>query len=120
MPETPIYAELDRKEFARVIENLLGNAGKYNQTGRKVAVELQREEGKVRLSVWDDGEQIAEELRPVLFDPFVRGDSARRSSGGTGLGLAIASKIVEKHGGELRYVWRGEGNEFLIILSAEK
>lgn len=120
IPETPIYAELDRKEFARVIENLLGNAGKYNQTGRKVAVELQQEEGKARLSVWDDGEQIAEELRPVLFDPFVRGDSARRSSGGTGLGLAIASKIVEKHGGELRYVWRGEGNEFLIILSAGK
>ncbi len=116
IPETPIYAEIDRKEFSRVIENLLGNAGKYNRTGRRVTVEVGRMDGKTALSVWDDGEPVSEELRPVLFDPFVRGDYARQSSGGTGLGLAIASKAVEKHGGELRYVLRDKGNEFLVLI----
>lgn len=116
IPETPVYAEIDRKEFPRVIENLLGNAAKYNQTGRYAAVEVVRTGGEVEISVWDDGEPIADELRPALFDPFVRGDMARQTNGGTGLGLAIAGKIVEKHGGKLGYVRRDGKNIFLVML----
>lgn len=116
IPETPVYAEIDRKEFRRVIENLLGNAAKYNQTGTCVTAEVRKTDENTEISVWDDGEPVSEELRPSLFDPFVRGDCARRSTGGTGLGLAIAYKIVEKHGGELWYIRRDGKNIFIICL----
>ena len=68
------------------------------------------------ITVQDDGEEIGKELRPVLFDPFVRGDSARQTKGGTGLGLAIAGKIVEKHGGDIRYVRQDNENIFTVTL----
>lgn len=117
IPETPVYAGLDRKEFSRVMENLLGNAVKYNQSGKCIGVEIRREDGKTKISVEDDGEPIGEELRPVLFDPFVRGDLARQTNGGTGLGLAIAAKLVEKHAGELRYERQEDRNIFVVLVA---
>ncbi|GHL94449.1 hypothetical protein ECZU38_45230 [Escherichia coli] len=48
----------------------------------------------------DDGPGIAPEQRKHLFQPFVRGDSARTISG-TGLGLAIVQRIVDNHNGML-------------------
>lgn len=103
IPEKPIFVNIDRKEFARVVENLLGNVVKYNQTGSMAEVEVRQTDGFAELFVRDDGEAVAGDIRPLLFDPFVRGDRARQSEGGTGLGLAIAFKIMEKHGGELAY-----------------
>ncbi len=116
IPEEPMDAAVDRKEFPRVIENLLGNAAKYNKTGSEVSVEVRREGGKARILVQDDGAAVSDELRPVLFDPFVRGDRARQTSGGTGLGLAIAGKIVKKHGGKIWYERIAGENVFTVIL----
>ncbi len=99
-----------------MIENLLGNAVKYNRTGSEVSVEVRREGGKARILVQDDGTAVSEELRPVLFDPFVRGDRARQTSGGTGLGLAIAGKIVKKHGGKIWYERMEGENVFTVVL----
>ena len=59
---------------------------------------------------------VAEEIRPILFDPFVRGDKARTSKGGTGLGLAIARKIVGKLGGTIEYTYDEGKNQFKITL----
>ena len=72
--------------------------------------------GRIEIQVQDDGEAIAEEIRPVLFDPFTRGDQARTTRGGTGLGLAIARKIMEKLGGEIIYLYEDGKNQFLIKL----
>ena len=116
IPETPIWAEVDQKEFTRVVENLLGNIVKYNQTGHGAWVIVREELGMAQIQVQDDGEAIDEEIRPILFDPFVRGDKARTSRGGTGLGLAIAKKIVEKMGGEITYLYEEGRNQFRIIL----
>ena len=66
--------------------------------------------------IQDDGEAVAEEIRPILFDPFVRGDKARTSKGGTGLGLAIARKIVGKLGGTIEYTYDEGKNQFKITL----
>lgn len=119
IPETPVYVNIDRKEFARVIENLLGNVVKYNQTGTKAEVEVRQSDETAKLFVRDDGEAIAEDIRPALFEPFARGDKARQSKGGTGLGLAIAYKIVEKHGGKLAYRREHEENVFWAEVPAQ-
>lgn len=50
--------------------------------------------------VEDDGPGIKPEQREHLFQPFVRGDSARTISG-TGLGLAIVQRIIDNHNGKL-------------------
>lgn len=116
IPDTEVFAALDVKLFRRVISNLLGNANTYNVTGHLIAVRLYQKPGKVVIDVSDDGEHIAEDFVPRLFDAFSRGDATRKTDGGTGLGLSIAKKIVEKHGGRLEYRIKYGRNCFSIIL----
>lgn len=73
---------------------------------------------EIEILVRDDGEPIAEDIRQILFDPFVRGDQARRSKGGIGLGLAIAYKIMEMQGGKLEYRCEDGKNVFCVSIKA--
>lgn len=68
------------------------------------------------IQVADDGEPVSADIREHIFDDFIRGDSARSSSGGTGLGLSIAKAIVEKHGGNIAYCYENKRNRFTVTL----
>ena len=60
----------------------------------------QREGGRIRFLVEDDGPGIPAAQRERVFHRFHRTDVARdRASGGTGLGLAIVRAIADAHGG---------------------
>jgi CheY-like chemotaxis protein len=66
-----------------------------------------------------NGEGIAREMLPRVFELFAQGDSGlERAKGGLGLGLTIARQIVELHGGaiEARSEGPGRGSEFVVIL----
>jgi signal transduction histidine kinase len=66
--------------------------------------------------VTDDGEGIAPEHLPRIFDRFYRADEAR-GRGGAGLGLAIASELVKQLGGELRVESEpGKGTTVTLVL----
>jgi len=104
IPSGKILLSFHANSMYRAVSNLLSNALKHNPPGTEVTLELVDTEQSVRLHVSDNGSGIPEALRDVLFDPFVRGDESRQSSGGTGLGLAIARKAIERHGGQLKLV----------------
>ena len=116
IPDEPIMCMLDKKLFGRVINNLLGNANKYNHTGKEVGIKLYKDSDNVVIEVTDDGEAIDEEFVPRMFEAFARGDKTRKTDGGTGLGLGISRKIVEKHKGTLKYIWAENRNCFCIRL----
>ena len=101
IPEESIMLTIDQRLFARVIGNLLSNAMKYNETGHLIKLEIKLQSSNVQLKVMEDGRLIEPSLRKVIFDPFVRGDKARKSDGGTGLGLSIVKSIVLRHGGSI-------------------
>lgn len=52
----------------------------------------------MRLAVIDNGVGISDELKAVIFDPFVRGDASRKRDGGSGLGLSIAKQMMVRQG----------------------
>ena len=119
IPEESLYADVDVQLFGRVINNLLANANKYNSTGKNISVNVRKDSDQIVVEVADDGEAIAEDFVPRMFEAFSRGDSTRKTDGGTGLGLAISHKIIEKHGGTLKYIRTEDKNLFCIRINYE-
>ncbi len=94
---------VDRYAIHQVLSNLIDNALKYGDQGRKVLLGAGETEEGVQFYVRDFGAGIPSEHLPRLFERFYRVDKARsRESGGTGLGLAIAKHVVRAHGGTIR------------------
>jgi two-component system phosphate regulon sensor histidine kinase PhoR len=104
--------------FKQMIVNLVDNAIKYTNEGGQVKVSISKEEGRIRVSVKDNGVGISEEHLDRLFERFYRVDKARsRSIGGTGLGLAIVKHVVRSFGGSIDVKSKyGEGTEFIVMI----
>jgi signal transduction histidine kinase len=96
-------ARANPEQLQRVLFNLLQNAIRHTPPDGTVVVRVQGgTNGDLELEVADDGEGIAPDERPHVFDAFFRGSAAAaRSDGSAGLGLAIARAIVEAHGGRI-------------------
>ena len=94
---------VDRDAIHQVFGNLIDNAMKYGEGGRKILIGACDTEDGVQFYVRDFGAGIPSEHLPRLFERFYRVDKARsRESGGTGLGLAIAKHVVRAHGGTIK------------------
>lgn len=93
-----------------VFRNLLDNAIAYSG-GRTVEIKSRRgADGRVTVTVADDGRGVGESDLPKLFERFYRVDDGRsRQSGGTGLGLSIVKNAVLWHGGDVSVANRREG-----------
>jgi two-component system, OmpR family, phosphate regulon sensor histidine kinase PhoR len=109
-----------RDELIQVIENLVENACKYGQTGKRVIVSLSRTPNEIRFSVRDFGPGIAAEHIPRLTERFYRIDpGASRAQKGTGLGLAIVKHILNRHQARLVITSEpGAGSEFAVTFPA--
>lgn len=107
-----------RGALEEVLDNLVGNAIKYNKEGGWVKVRLLDRSQEIVVEVADNGIGIPEEHLPRIFDEFYRVDGRRNAPiKGAGLGLAIVKKLVETHGGTLGAESRfGEGALFRITL----
>jgi signal transduction histidine kinase len=101
IPEQSIFLAVDKEQLSRALSNLITNTVKYNPPGTRLRIQLIDDAAQVIMEVADNGIGIPEPLASSIFDPFVRGDDARASSGGAGLGLSITSKIIAHHGGKL-------------------
>lgn len=101
LPEEPVLVDGDNARLHQVLANLLANARIHTPAQTAVTVALAIEgDATAIVTVTDDGPGIPEDLQPVLFERFARGDSSRsRAAGSTGLGLAIVRAVVEGHGG---------------------
>ena len=99
LPKRPVMVAGDRDELVEVFENLIENACKYGQEGKRVDVVLSGGgDAPVELSVTDYGPGIPPEHVPRITERFYRVNvEASRSKKGTGLGLAIVKHILTRH-----------------------
>ncbi len=102
----------------QAVVNLIDNAVKYSAEGSTIVVTLEETGDEVVVSVTDEGQGIAGEHLPRLFERFYRVDKARsRDLGGTGLGLAIVKHVAQIHGGRVSVdSVVGRGSTFRIHL----
>ena len=108
--ESPVVALAGRAEIREVLLNLLENARLAN--ARNVSVTLTRSDDRVHIAVRDDGQGIARDVMPRIFEPHF---STRTS--GSGLGLAISRRMIEGWGGTIHIDSApGEGTTIHIAL----
>ncbi len=106
-PEMPRQLNGDPVRLAQILNNLVGNAVKFTESG-SVEINIsplakQIDYVVVNIEVVDTGIGIAEENLEMIFDSFTQASSdITRKFGGTGLGLAISKKLVEMQGGLLK------------------
>jgi PAS domain S-box-containing protein len=113
----------DRTRLVQVIANLLNNAAKYTPQAGEItlSVDVDVEEGLVKISVSDNGIGIDSRLLPQVFELFTQAErTPDRTQGGLGIGLALVKTIVALHKGSVTAASPGPGlgSTFTIALPA--
>ena len=110
-PDT-IMLRVDQDKIERICYNLLSNALKYTSEGGEITLTAKEENGRVMISVADNGCGISSDELPYIFDRFYQAKNAGR---GTGIGLAIVKAFTELHHGEVSATSiEGKGSTFTI------
>ena len=94
-----VNADIDR--VGQVITNYISNAIKYAPLSTEILITIAELDDQVKVTVIDQGDGIAPEKMPHLFDRFYRADSSGSQYSGLGLGLYICAEIIKKHNGEI-------------------
>ena len=117
-----IKIEADGELMARAIANLLTNGIKYGKDGKKLIIDLYRENenSDLHIRIINYGRLIPKKDIDHIFDKFYRVEESRSlQTGGAGLGLAITQNIVELHGGSVNVKSDLSGTVFEIVLPAK-
>ncbi len=121
-PATHSAVRGDPGRIGQILNNLLGNAIKFTESGEVVvrvgALEQQQGSTVLQLEVIDTGIGMTAESCQRVFGSFVQADSStKRKYGGTGLGLAIAKRLTEAMGGAIGAESApGKGSRFWVKL----
>ncbi len=113
-----IEMKADPGEIEIIMNNLISNAVKYNKTGGRVDIFIEKTGLTLKITVSDTGIGFRPEDKEKIFEDFVRIKSSQtREVTGSGLGLSIVKKIVDMYNGSI--VVNSEpdkGTTFIITL----
>lgn len=114
--DAPVVVQADPMRLQQVFINVLSNAAKYTPAGGRIAIVVQRDPTLVRVHVRDNGQGIAAQDLPHIFELFTR--AAMGDGGGFGIGLAVARSLLQQHGGSIEAfsAGPGRGSEFVVTL----
>jgi two-component system, OmpR family, sensor kinase len=118
LPAEPVTLRGDQHALHQALSNLLANARTHTPAGSTVNVTVEpATDGIVTMRVCDDGPGIPPDVRPHVFERFVRADNARtHTSGNAGLGLSIVAAIVHAHAGHVAVTSEPGRTEFTLSL----
>jgi signal transduction histidine kinase len=119
VPRDIAAVAIDKDLFRIALNNLLGNAIKYNQAGGSVVLAAEEAGSDVVISVRDSGIGMAAQDVARVMEKFYRvAETGENARGGHGLGLYLAKQIVELHHGQLTLESElGHGSTFAIHLT---
>ncbi len=91
----------DVTRITEILINMLGNSIKYTPDGGKITVRCVNDDGKIVVSVEDNGKGIPKDKGAGVFEKFTQVDVLKDEVKGTGLGMYIAKKFIELMGGKI-------------------
>ncbi len=107
-----------RQLLAQALSNLLDNAIKYTPPGGFIEVTAAHYNGRLEISVADNGPGIPEASRQQALERFVRLD-ASRSTPGSGLGLSLVRAVAQLHYAELELADNHPGLKVIMRFSEQ-
>jgi len=118
LPKERIQIQGDGLHLRRLFFNLIDNALKFSPPGSAIEIGVRPNDGRVKVSVRDQGMGISEEDLPKIFEKFFHRDRRKEASGaGTGLGLSLARSIARAHQGEIEVKSElSKGSTFTVTL----
>lgn len=113
------HVTADKRKIQQVLYNLLDNAIKFSPENSEITIETREKNGKVFVSVKDNGIGIPKKAISMIWERFYKTDLSRgKDKKGTGLGLAIVKEIIQAHNENINVVsTEGVGTEFIFSLS---
>ncbi|MGH7454307.1 MAG: sensor histidine kinase, partial [bacterium] len=113
-----LLVKADRDSLQEILSNLIENAIKYSPEGKTVCVHAHGAEGRVVISVRDEGVGIPAEKQKAIFEKFERiAQNKKTREKGLGLGLYIVKKLVEAQSGAIQVQSQiGVGSTFTVTL----
>ena len=94
-PEEPVMVSCDDTRLRRAVTNILSNGVRYARS--ELHLTCRTDKRHVTIRIQDDGDGIAEEDLPHIFDRFYMG-----KNGKSGIGLALTREIIHLHKGTIR------------------
>ncbi|MCL4305374.1 HAMP domain-containing histidine kinase [bacterium] len=119
--EYGLMAMADPRRWQLVVKNLVDNAVKYSPAGGMIDVYLARRDGKIELTVTDEGQGFEPDETKRIFERFYRiGNEDTRANQGVGLGLYLVKEIVQAMGGSVsaHSAGKGKGSQFVVTIPA--
>ena len=110
-PEEPVMVSCDDTRLRRAVTNILSNGVRYAHSQLRLTCRADKRHVTIRIQ--DDGDGIAEEDLPHIFERFYMG-----KSGKSGIGLALTKEIIHLHKGTIRAYNGDSGAVFEITLPA--
>ena len=108
---------IDRKNFDKVIFNILSNAFKFTPTGGKIDIKVTHDNQNAIISISDNGEKIPEDKLDRIFERFYQTPSSTNDRNvGTGIGLDLTRSLVELHYGAIKARNLEQGCEFVVSI----
>ena len=112
-PEEPVMVSCDDTQLRRAVTNILSNGLRYACSELRLTCRTDKRHVTIRIQ--DDGDGIAEEDLPHIFDRFYMG-----KSGKSGIGLALTKEIVHLHKGTIRAYNGDTGAVFEISIPVSR
>ena len=106
-PEKPVRIQADGRRLWRVFDNLMTNVCKYSQSGTRVYLTLEENQGNAVISFKNTSREPLDLTAEELMERFVRGDRSRKTEG-NGLGLSIARSLTELQNGTMELMVDGD------------
>ncbi|MDA8741201.1 HAMP domain-containing histidine kinase [Schleiferiaceae bacterium] len=116
LSDGPVYANVDKEQWSRIIHNLVKNALQSIPEGRipEIEVRVRKTLGKGIITVSDNGTGVSDEMKDHIFEP-----NFTTKSSGMGLGLAMVRNLIQNFGGTISFENQEKGASFTITIPTQ-
>ena len=112
----PLHVMADASRLDQIVTNLTNNALQFTGDHGHITIEVVPDGRDGMIRVTDNGQGIAPEFLPHVFESFKQDPRSRKQHSGLGLGLAIARRLVEMHRGPIKVDSGGPGNGTVVTV----